>query len=161
MSTANDDSLAAVSPTAKRAHDSSLAPEERTVQKKKQALSLASHVDGRSVHIFATCNEHDGTVLHEANDGTEDEEDAQDAVDRAFATFVAAHKIELSIFHSAEWANVLAAAEKSRYTISPLFFWRVLPSTYSTGLQKLLLLGHPNVCVAVCMRLYRHGCMSL
>ena len=38
--------------------------------------------------------------------------------------------------------------------MSPLFFWRVLPSTYSTGLQKLLLLGHPNVCVAVCMRLY-------
>ena len=41
-------------------------------------------------------------------------------VDRTFATFVAAQfsqedKIELSIFCSAEWANVLAAANESRY----------------------------------------------
>ena len=36
-------------------------------------------------------------------------------------------------------------------TMSPLFFQLVLPSTYSTGLQKPLLrlrLGHPNVCMA-------------
>ena len=32
--------------------------------------------------------------------------DAQDLVDRAFAAFVSAHKLDLNIFHSAEWANL-------------------------------------------------------
>ena len=36
-----------------------------------------------------------GTALYKANNGSEEEEDVQDAVDRAFATFVAAHKMEL------------------------------------------------------------------
>ena len=73
-----------------------------------------------------------------------------------------AHKIELSIFRSAEWANVLAAADKSRYNEPTVLLARApIHLLNSTGLQKLLLLGHPNVCVAVCMRLYRHGCMSL
>ena len=116
LQTTNDESLAgvaAVSPTAKGAHNGSLAPEERTVQKKKQALSLALHIDDCSVQIFLSCNKHGGTDFYKANDGSEDEEGAQDAVDRAFATFVAAHKIELSTFRSAEWANVLVAADKS------------------------------------------------
>ena len=42
-------------------------------------------------------------------------EDAQDVVDRAFTAFVAAHKVELGIFRSVEWATVLAAAEETRY----------------------------------------------
>ena len=62
-----------------------------------------------------------GTVLHKANDESEDAQDAQDAVNCAFATFVAAYKMELSIFRSAEWANVLAAADKSRYNESTVF----------------------------------------
>ena len=120
IQTTNNESLAgvaAVSPTAKGAHNGSLAPEERTVQKKKQALSLALHIDDCSVQIFLSCNEYCGTVFRKANVGSdsEDEEGAQDAVDRAFATFVAAHKMELSIFCSSEWANVLAAAYKSHY----------------------------------------------
>ena len=49
------------------------------------------------------------------DDSAEDVEDAQDVVDRAFTAFVAAHKIELGIFHSVEWATVLAAAEEARY----------------------------------------------
>ena len=65
------------------------------------------------MQVFLSCNEHGGTVFHKANDGLEDEEGAQDAVDRTFATFVAAHKMELSIVCSAEWAKVLAAANKS------------------------------------------------
>ena len=35
-----------------------------------------------------------------------------------------------------------------------------VPSTYSTGLQKPLLLGHPNVCVAFCMSIGVSACVE-
>ena len=154
MSTANDDSLAAVSPTAKRAHDSSLAPEARTVQKKKQALSLASHVDGRSEHIFSSCSEHDGVLS--CTKQTTEQKIRRGCVGcrrshlRNFCCCSQDRAQHLPLCRVGQRAcgsrRVLLDA-----TISPLFFWRVLPSTYSTGLQKPLLLGHPNVCVAFCM----------
>ena len=102
------------SPKAKRAHDDSLAAEEYTVQKKKQARALTLCNDDGGLHEVAD-NRYDGAELDATDDSAEDVEDAQDVVDRAFAAFVAAHKIEMGIFRSVEWATVLAAAEEARY----------------------------------------------
>ena len=102
------------SPKAKRAHDDSLAAEEYTVQKKKQARALTLCNDDGGLHEVAD-NGYDGAEVDATDDSAEDVEDAQDVVDRAFTAFVAAHKVELGIFRSVEWATVLAAAEEARY----------------------------------------------
>ena len=102
------------SPKAKRAHDDSLAAEEYTVQKNQQARALTLCNDDGGLHEVAG-NEYDGAEVDATDDSAEDVEDAQDVVDRAFAAFVAVHKIELGIFRSVEWATVLAAAEEARY----------------------------------------------
>jgi len=99
------------SPKAKRAHDDSLAAEEYTVQKKKQARALTLCNNDGGLHEVAG-NEYDGAEVDATDDSAEDVEDSQDVVDCAFAAFVAAHKIELGIFRSVEWANVLTAAER-------------------------------------------------
>ena len=61
----------------------------------------------------------DGAAVGDsAKDGedTDTEEDAQTFVDRAFAAFISAHKLELrGIFRSSEWSNLLAAADESCY----------------------------------------------
>ena len=91
------------SPKAKRAHDDSLAAEEYTVQKKKQARALTLCNNDGGLHEVAG-NEYDGAEVDATDDSAE-----------AFAAFVAVHKIELGIFRSVEWATVLAAAEEARY----------------------------------------------
>ena len=81
------------------------------MQKKKQARALTLCNNDGGLHEVAG-NEYDGAEVDATDDSAEDVEDSQDVVDCAFAAFVAAHKIELSIFRSVEWANVLTAAER-------------------------------------------------
>ena len=59
--------------------------------------------------------------------------DAQDLVDRAFAAFVSAHKLDLNIFHSAEWANLLATADESCYNVPTTLLARARPSIFPTS----------------------------
>ena len=66
--------------------------------------------------VAAACD--DGAAAGDsAKDGedTDTEEDAQTLVDRAFAAFISTHKLELGIFRSSEWSNLLAAANESCY----------------------------------------------
>ena len=122
------------SPKAKRAHDDSLAAEEYTVQKKKQAraLTLCNKNNDGGLHEVAG-NEYDGAEVDATDDSAEDVEDSQDVVDCAFAAFVAAHKIELSIFRSVEWAKLRSRQQRRLVMRSPLFSWRALLFIFLIG----------------------------
>ena len=100
------------------------------MQKKKQARALTLCNDDGGLHEVAD-NGYDGAEMDATDDSAEDVEDAQDVVDRAFAAFVAAHKIELGIFRSVEWAT--SRQQRRLATMSPLFSWRALLFIFLIG----------------------------
>ena len=78
-------------------------------------------------------NEYDGAEVDTTDDSAEDVEDAQDVVDRAFASFLLL-RIRSSWASSALSNGLLCSRQQRKLaTISPLFSWRALLFIFLIG----------------------------